>query len=589
MDTRTLLRRALSKAKLPTLVVPLLIGLLLVWQHSFNDHNTDALIPTGYLGFFWCLLVTILAASDRCSELELALPLSGRAIWKNNVATTSAISTIHVAVFILPITITGTPFLRGQFLSIGGHMLAGLILLGSLIHGIKPGRSRLSIPALDTWAFYPGLVITLLLVKYRSPWLGMGAVAVAGLILLQAGRQVKETLTLTDDRSEPRGGYASLGRWEPATGKNAESTPVLRKGPATAGRYLSTLWMLGTMSLKQFSNISQGLSFVILFILGEALVAPEAGFRMVPLSVLGTLVLLGVLSPELIRSGSPYSHLPIPRRRLHAGLLLPVLATIGLGAAVQIAIDLATGTYPWHVRAVEWVEKDKRPYYTIRIPAGFHQVARDGQPPAVVGSTGETYTPVQVIRISPEPDIDSPVIYNPYEVGRHSSKAFATEQYIRAVKAVYDVVLDREQAELLITEYNGRLDIVDGLTIARTTQRTVIRIFIFCTAWMLLGTLFALFARLVRPARFEWWRTKVRVPALFALAIVFTAFVMATKTWVESTVWFEFYVSIMMTRLSAGMPGAFLSLGIALICLATAWLLSQELFARREVLPGGAE
>lgn len=502
---------------------------------------------------------------------------------------------IHVAVFILPITITGSPYLRGQFLSIGGHMLAGLILLGSLIHRIRPGRSRLNLSSLFLGSSWIGLWFMFMFapVNYRSPWLSMGAVALAGLFLLKAGREVPESLTLADDRTEPRGGYASLGRWEPATGNKAESIPILLKGPATAGRYLSTLWMLGTMNLKQFSNIFQGFSFAITIFLGGALVTPAADFRTVLLSILGTLVFLKVLSPELIRSGSPYAHLPIPRRRLHAGLLLPVLATVGFGAAVQIAVDLTTGTYPGLIRTAEWVEKDKETYYKISVPPRFHQIAWDGQPPMVVGSTGETYTPRQLIHKSLNPDTNDPVIYNPYEVGykvgRRSSKAFATEQYIRAVKAVYGVDLDRQQAELLITEHHGSLETMDGLTIARTPQRTAIGIFLFCAIWALLSTLFTLFVLLVRPARFERWRTKFRAPAIIPAAIVIVAFVMTIKTSGEFTHWLMYYVWVETTRLSHLMPGAFLSLTGALICLAGAWLLSQEFFARRQVLPGVAE
>lgn len=590
MDARTLLGWALARAQLVNLVTTLLIGLLLAWQYNIDDRIGDTLLSTGILGFFWCVLVTIMVAGKRCSELELSLPLSGRTIWKNHVAITIVTSMIHVAVFILPITITGTPFVRGQYLSAGGHMLAGLIMLGSLIHSIKPNRNRLSIPALNTWAFFVGLLITVALVSNRSPWLSTGMVALAGLILLAAGRQVQETLTLVDDRPAPRGGYASLGRWEPETGVNAESNPILLKGPATAGRHLSTLWMLGTMNLKQFSNFFQSTGFWILIFLGGALATPGADLRKMIVSILGSFVIFNVLSPELIRSGSPYAHLPIPRRRLHAGMLLPVLAAVAFGAAAQIAIGVATGTDPWLVRAVEWVEKNQEPYYTIKVPPRFHQIAWDGQPPVVVGSTGERYTPRPLINKSLNPDTNDPVIYNPYEVGykvgRRSSKAFATEQYIRAVKAVYGVDLDRQQAEFLITEHNGSLKTMDGLTIARTPQRTAIGIFLFCAIWALLSTLFTLFVWLVRPARFERWRTKFRAPAIIPVVIVIAAFVMAIKTPGEFTPWLMNYVSVETTRLSHVMPGAILSLTGAMICLAGVWLLSQELFARRQMLPG---
>jgi len=586
MEGRILLQNLLRRGSLPLLAVPLLLGLLISRQYHSSGLESSSIYFTGFLGFFWCLMVTTVATLKRCGELELALPLSGRIIWKNHAAATVAVGLLNVALFVLPITITGTPWIRGQFLAIGGHLLAGLVLTCSLIHRVSPGRSELSPSGQTTGAAAAGIVIMVFLLVFRSPWLSLAAVAAAGVLMLLAFKRVPETLTLADDHSGPRGGYATLGRWEPAAAGRA-SAPVALKVPARTGRYLSTLWMLGKLNLHQFSTPARIIGFLILISLGGALITPDAGFAMLAISLFAVWVILGILSPELVNTGSPYAHLPIPRRRLHTAMLLPVLAVAGFGAGVQIAIDLFTDTYPGLIRIYE-LHVDEEPRYRISVPPMFYEIAWDGQPPAVVGSNGETHVPVVQDTALSVSKTDGIVIYNPYDFNDNPSLAFITEQYMRAVKTIYGVDLDRERAGQLLTRNGGRLESVDGLSLVNSPQRTAIGVILFSLVWMLLGFLFALFTRLVRPARLERWRRTLRTRAVSASAVVFVIIYVITKFPAYFTSGFAWYMPAITSHLARMMPGAFLSLTGALVCLVAAWLVSQELFARRQVLPGGA-
>ncbi len=587
MYDRFQLNELFDRKALQLLQVPIALGLFVAWQLNARHAGDKGLFFSTFLGFFWCLIYTVLVTRDRCSELELALPLSGVRIWKNHVFSSLVQTAVHVALFLVPITLICKPYIIRQYLTTGGYVLPGLIFTGALVHRIEPGCNRVRNAGQLNGAVVAGLIVTVLLLVFRSPWLSLLTVVAAGLLLLAASRRVRESLTLVDDRPEPRGGYGSLGRWEPAGDERGRSTPVLLKGPARAGRRLSTLWMLGILNLRQHSLIAVIFGFLILTSLGGALVTPGVGFGTVIVSLLSTLIILSLLSAEQNRSGSPYAHLPLPRRRLHAALLLPLLAAVGFGAAVQVGFLLAGDTYPGWVVAREREHNGETSYF-IHVPPRFRRIAWDGQPPVVVDSNGDTHTTTMMLTKMTYDAQDWPVIYNPFEVGRGASKTFAIEQYTRAVKAVYGIDLDPERAELLMTRYQGRLDTVEGLTLTGGPQRTALSIIIFSAVWALLTAGYALLSRWAPRTRVRKQRQNVQALVVAGLALVLTVLFITMKTSAGSILWLIYFVAVVTSQLAAKMPGAFLSLTTALVCLAGAWLLSRELFARRQVLPGGA-
>jgi len=402
-----------DRQALQMLQVPFALGLLLAWQQTPHHRTGDkTLFFITFLGFFWCLIYTVLVSRDRCSELELALPLSGVRIWKNHVFSSLVQTAAHVTVFLVPIALICELYIIRQYLATGGYVLPGLIFTGALVHRIEPGCNRVRNTGQLNGAVVAGLIVTVLLLVFRSPWFSLLTVVAAGLLLLAASRRVRESLTLVDDRPEPKGGYGSLGRWEPARDDRDRSTPVIPKGPARAGRRLSTLWMLGILNLRQYSLIADIFGFLILTSLGGALVTPGVGFGTVIVSLLSTLIILNVLSAEQNRSGSPYAHLPLPRRRLHAALLLPLLAAVGFGAAVQVGFLLAGDNYyPGLVQVGEW-KNDAETSYFIHVPPRFRRIAWDGQPPVVVDSNGETHTTTMHLTKISYDDQDGPVIYH---------------------------------------------------------------------------------------------------------------------------------------------------------------------------------
>jgi len=579
-----------DRQALQMLQVPFALGLLLAWQQTPHHRTGDkTLFFITFLGFFWCLIYTVLVSRDRCSELELALPLSGVRIWKNHVFSSLVQTAAHVTVFLVPIALICELYIIRQYLATGGYVLPGLIFTGALVHRIEPGCNRVRNTGQLNGAVVAGLIVTVLLLVFRSPWFSLLTVVAAGLLLLAASRRVRESLTLVDDRPEPKGGYGSLGRWEPARDDRDRSTPVILKGPARAGRRLSTLWMLGILNLRQYSLIADIFGFLILTSLGGALVTPGVGFGTVIVSLLSTLIILNVLSAEQNRSGSPYAHLPLPRRRLHAALLLPLLAAVGFGAAVQVGFLLAGDNYyPGLVQVGEW-KNDAETSYFIHVPPRFRRIAWDGQPPVVVDSNGETHTTTMHLTKISYDDQDGPVIYNPFEVGPQASKAFAVEQYTRAVKAVYSVDLDPERAELYMTRYQGRLESMEGLTLEGGPQRIALSIIIFSAVWSLLAAGNALISRWVPRTRVRKPRQNVQALVLAGLALVLTVLFIVMRTSAGTMLWLIYFVSVVTSQLAAKMPGPILSLGAALACLAGAWLLSRQLFTRRQVLPGGVK
>ncbi len=585
MNNRFQFNEPFDRQALQLLQVPIALGLFLAWQHNARHAGDKGLFFTTFLGFFWCLIYTVMVTRDRCSELELALPLSGVRIWKNHVFSSLVQTAAHVALFLVPVTLICEPYIIRQYLTTGGYVLPGLIFTGALVHRIEPGCNRVRNTGQLNGAVVAGLIVTVLLLVFRSPWFSLLTVVAAGLLLLAASRRVRESLTLVDDRPEPKGGYGSLGRWEPASDERGRSTPVILKGPARAGRRLSTLWMLGILNLRQYSLIADIFGFLILTSLGGALVMPGVGFGTVIVSLLSTLIILNVLSAEQNRSGSPYAHLPLPRRRLHAALLLPLLAAVGSGAVVQVGFLLANDTYPGFVHVSERKDDGETSYF-IQVPPQFRCIAWDGQPPVVVDSNGDTHTTTMFMTKMSYDDQDGPVIYNPFEVGHGASKAFAVEQYTRAVKAVYGIDLDPERAELFMTRYQGRLDTVEGLTLSEGPQRIALSIIIFSVVWSLLAAGNSLISRWVPRARVRKPRQNVQALVLAGLALVLTVLFIVMKTSAGTLFWLIYFVSVVTSQLAAKMPGPILSLGAALACLAGAWLLSRQLFTRRELLPG---
>ncbi len=591
MDTQTMLKRSLGRAQLVNLIAPLLLGLLVAWQYHLDIPGRNAIFFSGFLGFFWCLLVTVLAARDRCSELELALPVSGQRLWRTHVVITVGLSIIHVALFILPLALTGDAYIRGEFISLGGNVLAGLILTGSLIHRVQPGRSQVSDSGQLNGAVGAGLLVTVALVVFRMPWLTIAAVAIAGLVLLPAGRRVKEGLTMADDKAAPKGGYSSLGRWD-FTGPESPTpqTPPATTMPVRAGRTSAALWSLGTANLAQFSMLFRVIGFYLLFSLGGALISGEAGLGVAINSILAALVCLRFLSPELIRSGSPYAHLPVPRRALYAGILLPAAVALLAGLLLQAGIDLVTDTSPRLVSTWNSSPNSKRKdpvdgNLHVRVPPQYYRIAWDGTPPALVGSNGETHNPL------PQPILPAgkgPTLYNPYETGPGSSTVFVTEQFTRAVKDVYGLDLDEEQALVLMSQQWSGLKGVEGLKLARKSQRIAAGFILFALIWGILSAAFWLFSLVVRPARWERWTAALKAQRVQASGIVFLAIFMFVLGPTLSATYAIFFASVLVIQLSNLLPGAFISWVIALVCVAGAYLLGQELFARREVLPGGA-
>lgn len=589
MDAKAMLLRTLARANLSNLAAPLALGLALAWQHASETvwRGTSTLFFVGFVGFFWCLIVTVIAARNRCSELELALPLPGRQIWRGNVAATMALSAIHLAVFLLPLLLTADAYTRNLFLSLGGHFLAGLVFTGSLVHRIQTGRNQVGDSGQLNGAVVAGLIVTVALITVRSSWLSLAAAAASGLLLLFAGRKVGDSFTLADDRPAPRGGYRSLGRWD-LPDRGPETLPAAAQG-GTRGRArlsLAALWSLGLANLGQFHIVFKAFAFYLIFSAGGALASGEGGIGVALISVLTALVTLGFLSPELIRSGSPYAHMPVPRRALYAGILLPAMLALGIGGVFQAAWDLFQDASPRLVQ-VYHARDTQPPRYRISVPPQYFRVAWDGRPPAVTGGAGESYTPQPTIPLAGLL-AGGPALYNPYEVGPDASAEFAVDQFTRAVRDVYGLELPEEKARFIVTTYRrGDLSGIEGLELARKPQRIAASVIIFSLIWALASALFALLSRLVRPARWERWQQALKAQRVNAGGLVFVAVLVLVFSPAFSIAGSWFLASVLVIQLSHEMPGALLSLAIALACAGAAYVIGQELFARREALPGG--
>jgi hypothetical protein len=331
--------------------------------------------------------------------------------------------------------------------------------------------------------------------------------------------------------------------------------------------------------------MSKIVGFIILITAGGALVASDTSLSLVFVSLFAVWVTLNVLSSELISSGSPYAHLPLPRRRLHAAMLMPVLFPALLGVAIQVTLNLATGPHPGVVRVYK-ERLGKEPTYWLHVPPRYYEIAWDGQVPDNLDASGNPLAMPQ--RLRPD-DPESPAVYSPYSVGSRAPFEFVVQQYTRAVKDIYGVNLDREQAEMLITRKRGSLESVDGLTLTGNPERAAISITIYSVIWMLLTIGFALFIRLVRPARLARWRRSLRARTLSGSAIAFIVIFLMARIPMRGTFFFSFFLPAASSDLVQLMPGPFFSLLLALLSLAAAWLVSQELFARRDVSPGKAE
>jgi len=127
-----------------------------------------------------------------------------------------------------------------------------------------------------------------------------------------------------------------------------------------------------------------------------------------------------------LESMTPYDPLPVPRRKLWAHCVGPIIVSVVLGASVALAI-FTLNPSPFTQVKFEGC--------CVKAPWDYLELSSDGRVPTTVAAWGENYTPTTHTLWRGWPT----ALYDPYEVGPESSTRFIEYQMRRAVEAVYDI------------------------------------------------------------------------------------------------------------------------------------------------------
>jgi len=523
---------------------------------------------------------------SRCGPLDLALPIPARRLWSAHlllIAVAGLVMTAAYAGFVA----TAWRFLGGSVpfrlepAALMTQMGAATLLAVVLLQAPRPGLAR--IPLSAGYAVWSTLVLLalLLVLLLAAPHGSYGAailLALAAVAFVWAWRRVPPAFLLMPREPAARGAEGRTADAGPAGAR--DRTGDLR---AARRRVLLTSLRCVTAGAKEMAALPFIALFGFLLANGPAAwldvsTLRDLRFLYVPMTVY---MLFALVGPRL-GSLHQVDPLPVPRRLLFAGLVLPstMIFLAAYGAGVLAVSWLAPRT-----EMVDFRKYDEG--WTLTAPLRVYRVAWDGNAPQVGSPWGESHPADGAALIRGT----RPTLFNPYSAPPGSSARFVALQASRAAEAVYGVSIPPEEIERRYLEtgpdgaVSGRGESLPlraerpGLS-TRSGPITMVLFLLVGVPWTLLV---ALLLRAYRAGMREWMRQSIvwgSLGVLLAIWLVETLGMMTglTEPWLVRAA-----AEIPTFRLGGTTAGTAAVVGIAALGFLAAYRIAEVQFLRMEI------
>jgi hypothetical protein len=583
----------------PWLLLGVLMGLMLsanqqaavrhgltVGVHGFQGFRYSAHLPWGLITVY----LLYAGVTNRCSCLDMTLPLPHRVLWLSRVLALSLGALVLVATAAITLLlrnwVEGFQVVgRTHVESLLAQLAAVSILAVILVSMRQPSLHKLPLKAANT--LYLSLV-----------WIGGWGILYAlagqppGYALLPLGTAL--ILGLWSYRSLP-GPFVLVSR-------DAEKAPETGKVTATDPKGAFLVERAGALQLHLaigqtlYRHWLPWLLVAVLLALGPAGARPEpnGGLHALWLFMLYWLLLSALFGFAVARLPRLDS-LPISRKLVFAYLVLPGLLVASLGYAGAEMIQMGrTGRSP----LVDYRQHPVIGDWDVQVPLALWEIGWDGKPPPVeepyVPPWEEPHYPWSVSLFEGMPVI----LYSPYHAPEGSPPEVIATQLSRAVEAVYGAQIPPEelQRRYLGTEASGGGGVRSG-GITLTRDYPDLKPATPPTPVLLIGLPWLLYLALtvrggyVHPDAGRWpWGPFLLAGfgLLWILGSVWSYNAGLTAEWKLMA-----FAAILVRKLAALMPSSTLvQWVIVLAVLAGAYLLAQARFQRVETpatVPGGAQ
>ncbi len=501
----------------------------------------------------------------RCSEYELGLPVSGRILIGARILGLILLGLAPLAVFwVTSFTLLGQPVATYLSLPAVATVAAAILLMVLSLHALAPDRSETpELPHYAVLAVGTGAA-------FAGAWLADGRVA---LLLIAASVLVGFWLWWSVPEA------IILETYAPHEGAFAVVGPPLDRGNGAApdllmierSRHVLHRWLLRRM-IFHWDSLS------LLFM--SALLG-------IAWSALFVVLLIMVFNVSSLQVLHKVGHLPASRRVLFPYVVLPGLLCL----CVFDTVDRIAG------RAREGVEFSYRHrdlQFHLGVPARIWKFSIGHMPVVVRTPAGEEFQPSFQKLLLGIPLY----VYNPYEVGPHSSPEFAVMQLSRAIAEAYGLNIgpdelarrylgDRAAADVYIDE----AELFRDYPAARKNRhQSSLHARLLLIGFLWFSVLFCFQIRPNRPpvSRARWWYHHwLQVAGVLFLVGIFIAWVATSLAdWGAPRVAWGVLSSMALLHISASLPtNPILGWGVAGLIFACFYLILERRFMQMEVPP----
>ena len=408
--------------------------------------------PVIFASMVWVALMGSLflpGVVSRCQLLDLALPVSARQLWLTHLITivlmgwaTLAAMTGLLSLFNLLLGRLVDRALLGQGLgALMLHMAAGLVLAVVLMQRVKPELYRIPIDGRYIFQSILTTIGVLILILVLHSLSSFSALITLGLALILGMR--------TCSSLPPA--FALLSRQAEDGGEVRESEDIqASSGEASIAGfrwiYFKTVWRtLISFRYAFFLPILIGYGLIVSGLFPQGLASSD--MRIVYLGWIWYLMLSFALLA--MRQLHFLDYLPISRKLLFAGLVLPVLLSVMLGYGIGALGDLRSEPYRRHDRRTDLS------HLSAPVAVENFAIAWDGQVAEIGSPWGESH-PAWSFQLCKGSRI---TLYAPYTSPEGSSRKFAALQLSRAIAAFHgeQVPLEEVAIRYLASDEEGKI------------------------------------------------------------------------------------------------------------------------------------
>ena len=564
----------------------------------------------------WLPLALFLAfgrASERCTRMDMGLPIPARRLWTVHLfaillcsalilAIAATVMALHYRVVAraLPRLVIPDPRVLETAVALGAVLVGAAVLM----QGFRPylceaprGRRRATILLMLLGG---GLGLALVL-RFLPPAASLVPLSVAVYLGWRICRSMPESFLLAHLEADSPEESGAAGREEvPSLITDAAWSSAARS--SKSGSLPSRLFLLRFINrslAKRSFPAPAAYVFLILwgvYISGllSVLRGWEEGLDWMYITLTGYVLFSFIAAP--LERLHLVDFLPISRRFLFAYLILPGLAALmfgyGIGrfamtwiaqpaALVQYQMEESTGRFP----------PSRSRNSLIRIPFEYCRLAWHGDVPASTSAWGESHPALSV----PLFEGSKIAVYSPFHAPEGSSPEFVALQISRAVQAVYGkTITPQEIQRRYLAQNEGGMALKEGglaLLADHAELKAPARVSWFPVFLLSAGVLFLVLAliymRFYRASVSDGCRKTVFFGLLaLVLAIHLVPLAAAIADWIETWAVTAF-LHILLRQLSHALPGG--NAGIWILCALLflgIYRLAQTQFERIEVPTG---